>query len=310
MTDRIALLEAELFALKAHQLGFTPTILTHRQKKACNISTEIEDEETDRPAPEPVPAKPLRCERSAAPVTLPTPPLPAAVSIAPADPTTIEPEHPFHHVQDATYAPPQSRNFAAPFKASVNKKPDVAYCNAPPVYSQEHAKELCKHAFKTPLTITQGELLSLAPKVRTRFCEAITTHCNLTKEDSTESHLYTNDDRVTEAYFTLNITYQHCSPPPGVTIIPDPIETYYHGLAPGEEPDMEHLTVAKESHVLRSIFPLVNNSQKIECVLDSSCQIVAMSENISHRLGIGYDPDIILHMLSANGAIDRSLGLT
>jgi hypothetical protein len=95
-----------------------------------------------------------------------------------------------------------------------------------------------------------------------------------------------------------------------VTIIPDPIKTYYHGLMPGEEPDMEYLTVAKESHALRSIFPLIDNSQKIKCVLDPGCQIVAMSENISHRLGIGHDPDIILHMLSANGAIDRSLGLT
>jgi hypothetical protein len=308
-TDRIASLEAELFALKARRPGFAPTILTRGQKKARNISTEIEDEETDRPAPPPVPAEPPRRERSAAPTASPTPPPPAVVSVAPADPATIEPEHPFRHAQDATYAPPQSRNFAAPFKAPANKKPDVAYRNAPPVYSQEHAKELCDRAFKTPLTITQEELLSLAPEVRARFREAITTRRNPTKEDSAESHLYADDNRVTETYFAPTIAYQHRSPPPGATVIPDPIETYYRGLAPGEEPDMEYLTVAKESHALRSIFPLVDNSQKIECVLDPGCQIVAMSENISHRLGIGYDPDIILHMLSANGAIDRSLGL-
>jgi hypothetical protein len=78
-TDHIALLEAELFTLKARQPGFTLTILTCGQKKACNISTEIEDEEPDRPAPPPVPAKPSRCEKAAPPVTSPT--LPPLVAI-------------------------------------------------------------------------------------------------------------------------------------------------------------------------------------------------------------------------------------
>jgi len=308
-TDHIASLEAELFALKARRPGFTLTILTRGQKKARNTSTEFEDEELDRPAPPPVPAEPTRREKSSAPATTPTPPPPADVSVAPTDPAPVEPEHPFRNAQDATYAPPQSRNFRAPFKAPANKKPDVAYRNAPPIYSQEHAKELCDRALKTPLTITHGELLSIAPEVRARFREAITSRRNPTKEDAAESHLYADGDRYIEFYFAPTIAYQHRSPPPGTTVIPDPIETYYRGLAPGEEPDMEYLTVAKESHALRSIFPLVDNSQKIECVLDPGCQIVAMSENISHRLGIGYDPDIILHMLSANGTIDRSLGL-
>ena len=153
-TDRIALLEVELFTLKACQPGFTPMILTHRQKRACNTSTEIEDEETDHPAPPPVPVEPTtRRERSSEPAVLPTPQLPADVSVAPADPALVEPEHPFRNAQDATYAPPQSRNFGAPFKAPANKKPDVTYRNAPPIYSQEHTKELCEHAFKAPLTI-------------------------------------------------------------------------------------------------------------------------------------------------------------
>jgi hypothetical protein len=240
---------------------------------------------------------------------LPTPQPPANVSVAPADPAPVEPEHPFRNAQDATYAPPQSRNFGAPFKAPANKKPDVAYRNAPPIYSQEHAKELCERAFKAPLTITQEELLSIAPEVRARFREAITTRRNPNKEEFAESHLYANNDRVTECYFAPTIAHQHRSPPPGATVISDPIENYYRGLAPGEEPDMEYLTVAKESHALRSIFPLIDNNQKIECVLDPGCQIVAMSENIAHRLGIGYDPDIILRMLSANGTVDSSLGL-
>jgi hypothetical protein len=80
-------------------------------------------------------------------------------------------------------------------------------------------------------------------------------------------------------------------------------------LSPGEQPDFELLTVAKESHALRSIYPLVDNSQKVESVLDPGYQIVTMSETVCHRLGINYDPEVILHMLSANGAVDSSLGL-
>ena len=44
-------------------------------------------------------------------------------------------------------------------------------------------------------------------------------------------------------------------------------------------------------------------------MLDPGCQIVAMSEAVSHHLGISYDPNVVLHMLSANGAVDSSLGL-
>jgi hypothetical protein len=223
-------------------------------------------------------------------------------------PAPVESEHPFRIAQDATYAPPQSRNIGAPFKAPANKKPDAAYRNAPPVYSQEHAQAICDRAFKTTVVLTYEELLSLAPEVRARFRKAVTTRRTPPKEEVTEQHMYA-DDRLVESYFAPTVAYQHRSPPPGATILPDPIEAYYRGLAPGEAPNMEYLTVAKESHSLHSISPLVDNNQKIECVLDPGCQIVAMSETVCHRLGIGYDPEIVLHMLSANSTIDNSLGL-
>src|ERR1700709_1876117 len=35
-----------------------------------------------------------------------------------------------------------------------------------------------------------------------------------------------------------------------------------------------------------------------------------MSESVSRRLGLSYDPSITLHMQSANGEIDHSLGLS
>jgi predicted aspartyl protease len=68
--------------------------------------------------------------------------------------------------------------------------------------------------------------------------------------------------------------------------------------------------VGKESHVLRSIHMMVDNKEKIECIVDPGSQIIAMSEEICHDLGLTYDPTIQLHMQSANGAVDLSLGLS
>jgi hypothetical protein len=92
-------------------------------------------------------------------------------------------------------------------------------------------------------------------------------------------------------------------------IIPDPIESYYNSLSPGEEPSLDRLTVAKESTAIRSILALVDTCQKRECTIDPGCQVIAMSESTCHSLALPYDPEIRLNMESANGTYDWSLGL-
>ena len=55
----------------------------------------------------------------------------------------------------------------------------------------------------------------------------------------------------------------------------EPVSNYLQAL---EASDChEGLVVAKESHALRSIVPIVDGNQAIECVLDSGWQIVGMS---------------------------------
>jgi hypothetical protein len=92
-------------------------------------------------------------------------------------------------------------------------------------------------------------------------------------------------------------------------VVEDPIEKYYKTLEHSELPDPSHIIVAKESSALRSIMPLVDNHLKVESILDPGCQIVAMSEEVCHELTLPYDPTIVLHMQSANGTVDPSLGL-
>ena len=55
---------------------------------------------------------------------------------------------------------------------------------------------------------------------------------------------------------------------------------------------------------------LVDRRMEVECIVDPGCQIIAMSEEICHELGLSYDPTIQLNMQLANGEIDQSLGLS
>ena len=54
---------------------------------------------------------------------------------------------------------------------------------------------------------------------------------------------------------------------------------------------------------------LIDNQETIECIVDPGSQIIAMSEDYAHQLGLIYDPTIILNMESANGEINQSLSL-
>ena len=89
--------------------------------------------------------------------------------------------------------------------------------------------------------------------------------------------------------------------------IPDPIEMYISSLEPGEE--AQKIVVAKESHSLRSIYALVDNKEQIECVIDPGSQVISMSEEVCHALGISYDPTFKISLQSANSTLDYSLGL-
>ena len=53
----------------------------------------------------------------------------------------------------------------------------------------------------------------------------------------------------------------------------------------------------------------IDNQIDMECIVDPGSQIIAMSEALCHNLALIYDPTIQLNMQSANGKIDRSLGL-
>ncbi|KAG6870351.1 hypothetical protein C0995_013603 [Termitomyces sp. Mi166 len=89
----------------------------------------------------------------------------------------------------------------------------------------------------------------------------------------------------------------------GTVGVVDPVEAFYSHWPP------EHcasLCVAKDTDLLRAIMVVINGKEEVECIVDSGSQIVSMSEEIAHHLGLVYDPMVMLNMQSANGAIDQS----
>ena len=77
-----------------------------------------------------------------------------------------------------------------------------------------------------------------------------------------------------------------------------------------EDQGKKIIIVSRKGESLRVIYPQINKSdEQIECVLDSGSQIVSMDTNIAVGLGIAWDPDVVIHMQSANGNLSPTRGL-
>lgn len=95
--------------------------------------------------------------------------------------------------------------------------------------------------------------------------------------------------------------------PAGSVIAQDPYLQYLEGLEEGEGP--KQIYVARDSVPLRVTFPYINSQGPVECVLDSGSQIVSMSLEEAQKCGLVWDPTINIFMQSANGQLEKSMGL-
>ena len=331
--DRIATIEAELFNLRARHARFAPVVRT-RAQKARSTAAEIDDEEEEDAAAVRAARQPQIVEVRDVDDTRPEVSEEAQIVSEPLEPAplVVTTEHPYRNAKDAAYAPPSDRNLGAPVKVpAASKKNESAYKTLPPVHDPSIATDVYKRSMDAPITITQRELLSLSPEVRSQVREVTTTRripnnpvtnnqniLNLEKESGykklSEEPL-PDDGSIEQGPGQLFSGHNRpCCvhsrvPPRGAIILDDPIDRYYRSLSPGEIPDPDRLIIAKESSAVRSIFAVIDSAKRKECILDPGCQIVAMSEDICHELALVYDPAIKLNMQSANGTTDWSLGL-
>ncbi|GLB43661.1 putative integrase core domain containing protein [Lyophyllum shimeji] len=233
----------------------------------------------------------------------PPPPAPAPASApAPAKPASRQPPvHPFSGIPENRYVPPTSRNLGA---VDRNKSADgPAYRTVAPIVDTTKSGAIFGRCLDSQVVVSVGELCSVAPEIRGKFREAVTPKRTTGLASVIEE---VDEDAAAEELEALPLAPTP-DPPAGALVLEDPYEMYLKTLKPGEYP--ERLTVAKESHSLRAINLFMDDQEDIEAIVDSGCQIVAMSEEVCHDLGIQYDPTIVLNMQSANGTVDSSLGL-
>jgi hypothetical protein len=297
--DRIFALEQEILALRSKD-SFDGVHVPPRKKSA---RIEERSAPTNVAKPPDVPAKP--------PITTAKPASRQQPIEAPTN--TQAPVHPFRKAAEPAYRPPHERNFGAQPKPT-NKPGDTAYRTYAPVQDPKIAEDVYTRSMNTPyITLSQQELLSLSPEVRQKVREVITPKRRVQDDQnpSMATAMVTMEDVEDE---DDPLPFADDLGPPEITtldnkniIVSDPYETYLGSLLPGQLP--RRLTVAKDSHSLRAVELLVNNRENVESIIDPGCQIIAMSEAICHDLGLAYDPRIRLNMQSANGEIDRSLGL-
>ncbi|KAJ7716489.1 hypothetical protein B0H14DRAFT_3522252 [Mycena olivaceomarginata] len=100
-------------------------------------------------------------------------PAPVATLLAtPAQSANNKPSHPFSKARDAAYAPPKDRNLGLPPPAQGKLNP--AYRTNAPVYREKDVYDVFESAMDAKVTVTQRQLLSIAPDVRAHMREVTT----------------------------------------------------------------------------------------------------------------------------------------
>ncbi|KAG5640856.1 hypothetical protein DXG03_006816, partial [Asterophora parasitica] len=252
--------------------------------------------------PEPAAPQASGIQPTSQPALLLPQPTPQLVPPHPCSP----PIHPFSNIPNNCYVPPSTRNLA-----TTDWCTDPAYRMEAPITNAAKSTEHFDHCLESMLTVSVGELCSVAPAIQGKLHEAVTpkwvTTAVLRSIVKVPDDHYTSCIEELDALPMAEDAHSNSTPPLGALITTDVIDTYYQNLWLGESP--EHIVVAKELHSLQSILMCINARQQVKCIMDSSCQIIAMSEEVCHDLHICYDPTVILHMQSANGTVNPSLGL-
>ncbi len=227
--------------------------------------------------------------------------------------------HPFASVRPANHAPPIDRNLGA--KPDYQKKVqdhEPAYHTKAPIEDALVARNVYERTMDAPVTLSQRELFSLSPEIRDMTKDDITKRkvpptvehfkndVSYTGPGTVEIKVPSGDSKVKTMllYGLPNPVVQTFEQVKVEKVCKDPYEAR---IKKGEK--IGPLKCVAESIALRSILPIVDHQLKVECIIDPGSQVISMSETVCHRLGLTYDPTMIIDMQSANGTLNSSLGL-
>jgi len=199
-----------------------------------------------------------------APAPVPTPPAPTSTNST-SDSQAVAKGVPAKPAVPQTIVP-QVQNTDQKNKGKEALGPDFHYqC---PIKDKADAKKVLDRILDVSIPVTAREPLSLSPDVRKQVKES-----TMTKK--VKATAFVEVDPVSHFLNSLDACNCH-----------------------------EGLVVAKESHVLRSIIPIIDGCLPVECILDSGYQIIRMSRAVWMALRSQINPKHTVSMQSANGMVD------
>ena len=180
------------------------------------------------------------------------------------------------------------------------------YMTTAKIYNEKIVQDVYRCAMEVPITVTQRELLSLAPELRAQVADA-TVKCQITREvaqtlledaqEPAEEETYQEEPQLSHMPATFATATRR---------LEQSSATSLNTIHPVQDLQ-EEVEVAAESNALHAILPLVDGKEWVEAILDPRCQVAVMSEEVCNALALPYDPDVRLNMVSANGGVDQSL---
>ncbi|KAG6867067.1 hypothetical protein C0993_007105 [Termitomyces sp. T159_Od127] len=164
---------------------------------------------------------------------------------------------------------------------------------------------------KSAVTLSVEELCSIAPDVRNQMRTVVTPKHQVAMgvaEVDELDHALLGFVVASDTPPTLSTNAVSLTPAKVTnTTSIDLVKTYVKSLNTDEDPAI--LMVAHNSQAICSIMMTINHCTEVEAVVDSGSQIISMAAEVTSDLGLIYDPSIVLNMQSANGTVNRSLGL-
>ena len=194
---------------------------------------------------------------------------------------------------------------------------ESGFKNKAPLQLDERARDLVQDTLKNTICITAEDLYNVSEPMRQELKRLLVkkrlekksvsfgAEVDLEDEASEQNEMIRADKLPKATYEILEEETNGMSK--GSVVVSDPVMQYLNALEPGEKP--KSVVVAAESHALRTVYPLINGVGHVESLLDPGSQIVSMSKEVATELHVTWDPDIVVHMESANKALDKTLGL-
>ncbi|KAJ3555385.1 hypothetical protein NP233_g12224 [Leucocoprinus birnbaumii] len=208
----------------------------------------------------------------------PVPPKPKQDTPNPSQNASANP--PFNPSSKATSPPKSSTSYpSVPDSHTQGQQ----YRFAAPIENPQTVQDVIKRSLEGSVTISQRELLAIAPEVRKHLKEQVTTHRVPMGPPATATSLENaaNDVEISVSSFIQ----PHLSSPSNPIIVAKPVE------------DLRTIALELDGKVI------------VDAILDEGSQVIGIRKDIWEKLGLPLLRDQNMVMESANGTKEATLGL-